>query len=204
MTVVRDGGGFGQTFTVAGRATAAQKTFQDVPAGTYRVMVQSCNDQVGCSGASALSVAAKPFGIEGLTRLALNPVSIAGYTCDRDLTAWGAPPRILGGRVGTGGAITLADPNATIVPACLDDPPVGRLSVAPRRLAARPGHPATLTVGWEHPRRWGELHTVSLRLRNGKRVVSTLTFDLNAGTVDSGAAPPLMGSARGWPPARGG
>jgi hypothetical protein len=114
----------------------------------------------------------------------LNPISIANYTCDRGLIAWGALPRILGGRVGTGGAITLVDPNATIVPGCLDDPPVGRLSVAPRRLVARPGRAAALTVGWEHPRRWGELHTVSLRLRNGKRVVSTLTFDLNKGTVD--------------------
>jgi hypothetical protein len=184
VTVVRDGGGFGQTFTVAGRSTAVEKTFENVPAGVYRVVVQSCNDQVGCSGASALAVAAKPFGILGLPRLGLSPVSIANYTCDRDLIPWGAPPRILGGRNGTGGAITLVDPNTTIVPGCLDDPPVGRLSVAPRHLVARAGHAATLTVGWEHPRRWGELHTVSLRLRNGKHVVSTLTFDLNAGTVD--------------------
>jgi hypothetical protein len=186
VTVARDGGGFLQTVTVAGRTTATERTFQNVPPGVYRVTVQSCNDQVGCSAASALASAAKPFGIPGLTRFALSPVAIAGYTCDRGLISWGAPPRILGGRVGTGGAITLVDPNATIVPACLDDPPVGRLSVAPRRLVARPGRPATLTVGWEHPRRWGELHTVSLRLRNGKRVVSTLTFDLNAGTVELG------------------
>jgi hypothetical protein len=185
--VIRDGGGFAQSFTVDGRTTTAEKTFLKAPAGTYRVSVQSCNDGVGCSAASAPVVAGKSLGLVGLSaRLAVDAISIANYTCDDDPVAWGAPPRILGGRNGTDGAITLVDPNASIIPGCLDAARVGRLSVSPRRLVARPGHPATLTVGWEHPRRWGELHTVSVRLRAGQRVVSTLTFDLNAGTVGLG------------------
>jgi hypothetical protein len=193
--VIRDGGGFAQSFTVEGRTTTAEKTFLRVPSGTYRVSVQSCNDGVGCSAASAPVVASKLLGIPTLSaKLAVDPISIANYTCDDDPIAWGAPPRILGGRNGTDGAITLVDPNASIIPGCLDAVRVGRLSVSPKRVVARPGRPATLTVGWEHPRRWGELHTVSVRLRNGKRIVSTLTFDLNAGTVD------LARGARPRPP----
>lgn len=185
VAVTRDGGGFAQSFTVDGRTTTAEKTFLKVPTGTYRVSVQSCNDGVGCSAASPPVLAGKALGLPGLSaRLLGNAISIASYTCDDDPIAWGAPPRILGGRNGTDGAITLVDPNASIIPGCLDALRVGRLSVSPKRLVARPGRPATLTVGWEHPRRWGELHTVSVRLRSAKRVVSTLTFDLNAGTVD--------------------
>ena len=186
VTVTRDGGGFLQTFTVAGRTTATEKTFHNVPAGTYRVSVQSCNDQrrmLGRLAARARRASPRHPGID-----AGSPAmrSRSPATPATRPIAWGAPPRILGGRIGTGGAITLVDPTRSIVPACLDASAASGACRCARRLVARPGRPATLTVGWEHPRRWGELHTVSLRLRNGERVVSTLTFDLNAGTVELG------------------
>jgi hypothetical protein len=85
-------------------------------------------------------------------------------------------------RNGTDGEITLVDPHRNITPTCLDEP-IGRLSIGPRRLTARPGRPATLTVRWEHPRRWGELRAVQVRLRSERRVVATFTFNQNKGTI---------------------
>jgi hypothetical protein len=139
VSVTKKGGGFAQTFTVDGRATAAQRTFQDVPAGTYLVTVQSCNDGVGCSSASAPAII--QFSVTRLPVFDRDEIRIADYACNRTLIPWGASARVLPGRSGTDGTITIPDANATIVPSCLDDPPVGRLSVAPRRLIAKPGRP---------------------------------------------------------------
>jgi hypothetical protein len=167
---------FDQTFKINGRRTGA--SLGTLPFGSYNVSVQSCNQNLGCSNPTA----AVPIGTGLIKGFDPNAVRIAGYTCPVTNVAWGVPAKVLPARNGTGGTITLVDPFASILPPCLDQP-VGRLSVRPRRLTTRPGRPAKLTLGWEHPVRWGELRTVEMRLRRGRRVVATLTLNQNKNTL---------------------
>jgi hypothetical protein len=162
---------FDQTFTVTGRRTALD--IGRLPLlGTYSVTVQSCNQTIGCSSPTA------PVSIGLGTIAGFDPAAIraAFYTCDRREIAWGPAQKELPARNGTNGAIRLVDPDAGIVPTCIDQP-VGRLFIKPRRLRVRPSRPAGLTVGWVHPSRWGQLRKVQVRLRRGPRILGTLTFN---------------------------
>jgi hypothetical protein len=123
-----------------------------------------------------------------LAQLDPSRISIAGPArpCPRTPRPFngGLPEPKLPERPGTTGPIELPDTNGLTVPFCPGDPPVGRLSLKPRnaRANARTRN-VSLTLGWQHPRRWGELDTVRLRLRDGKRVLGTVTFDQEDGTV---------------------
>ena len=168
---------FDQTFKINGRRTGA--SLGSLPFGSYNVSVQSCNQNLGCSTPTA----AVSIGTGLIKGFDPNAVRVAGYTCPVTNVAWGVPPKVLPARNGTGGTITLVDPFASVLPPCLDQP-VGRLSVRPRRQTTRPGRLAKLILGWEHPVRWGELRTVEMRLRSGRRILSTLTFNQNKNTLE--------------------
>jgi hypothetical protein len=169
-------GSFDRTFTANGRRTAVD--VGSLTFGNYSVSVEACNQNVGCSPPTT------PVSIDTGQIADFDPdaIRIGGYVCDRAAISWGAPQRVLPARNGTGGSITLLDSNSAILPGCLDEP-VGRLSVAPRSRTVRPGRPAGLTVGWEHPSRWSDLRTVQVRLRSGSQVVATLTFNQDKQTI---------------------
>ena len=159
-----------------GRRTALD--LGNVPIGFHSVTVQACNSSVGCSPPTAPA----SLSVGTITGFDPDAIRVRSYFCDRNPIGWGAPSRTLPARNGTDGTITLTDPDASITPTCIDEP-VGRLFIKPRRVRARPSRPVRLTVGWAHPSRWGELRTVSVRLRRGRRVVATLRSNFKRRTL---------------------
>lgn len=174
---------YNKLFTINGNATVLSLSPSQLPEGDYDIRLKACNGNIGCSPVST-RVRISTSGITVSTPLSSQHVGIANYGCSNPpAIAWGIPAQVLPARDGTDGTITLTDPFGSTVPTCLHFGPVGRLSVRPGTLRARPGRTATLVAGWEHPRAWTGLRTVQIRLRSRSRVVATITFDRKRETM---------------------
>jgi hypothetical protein len=62
---------------------------------------------------------------------------------------------------------------------------VGILKLAPTAIAAEAGEVAKVRLSWTHPRSWKQLRQVTLRLREGDKVVGRVAIRPASGKVDS-------------------
>jgi hypothetical protein len=75
----------------------------------------------------------------------------------------------------------LRDVNAT---GCETVVSVGVLKLAPTAIAAEPGKIAKLGLSWTHPKGWKQLRSVTLRLREGDKVVGQIAIRTASGKLE--------------------
>jgi hemolysin type calcium-binding protein len=67
---------------------------------------------------------------------------------------------------------------------CEDVNSVGILKLAPRAMAAEAGEVAKLRLSWTHPKSWKQLRSVTLRLREGGKVVGQVAIRPSSGEIE--------------------
>jgi hypothetical protein len=154
------------------------------PSTSYLVSVTACNDGGRCSSPTAEQSARtakspppileEPFS--GL-QFELQQIKVALQGAPCSTTPVPFDPAIGPGTPG------IEDATPTFQPSCATEPPVGRLTLAKRHLRTRAGRSVGVELRWRHPRRWRDLHEVTIQVRGRRGTIATLRFDQDANTL---------------------